>query len=151
MGTDKTRTYSQRSRSSPLQFFLRSDRVVRAAFPLILLPIGRLNPLTIYAGAPPPSVLRHFRCRTPLLEGLDTNIANEGDPVLDNGLFNGDLSSLRELSLHGVIPGKPPIPRPRAFWSNVRNHSNTRLPGVRISLAHGFSFSPDLKSIRPPA
>ena len=72
--------------------------------------IHRLKSLTIDAEALP-RLLQHFRCRTPLLEKLD--IHSLGNLALDGALFNGDLSSLRELRLRGIITYFP--------WKNLAN------------------------------
>ena len=109
---DKTRTYIQRSQSSPLRIYIGYETIVDEAFFLITPHIFRTKSLTIDADALP-SELKHFRRSTPLLEQLDINIADEHDPVLDGTLFNGDLSSLRELRLHGVITSLP--------WKNLAN------------------------------
>ena len=55
----------------------------------------------------PPKVLRHFRCPVPLLEKLDINICQSSRGLngtrFNGALFNGELPSLRELSLSSVI------------------------------------------------
>ena len=111
---DKTRTYIQRSQSSPLQFCIKSRRVIAIddALTLIIPHIRRLKSITINAHALP-NVLKHFCCPTPLLEKLHIDIAAVRDSVLDAALFNGDLSSLRELRLIGVITNLP--------WKNLAN------------------------------
>ena len=111
---DKTRTYIQRSQSSPLDLHLNSEGVIDVAFALVIPHIRRLRSLVIDADTLP-SVLRHFRCHTPLLEELDIEISDLSDPVLDDALFNRDLSSLRDLRLNGVIMHSQ-IP-----WKNLAN------------------------------
>ena len=113
---DKTRTYIQRAQSSPLEIYLgdEDDKVIDDAFPLVIPHISRLKSLTINRGALP-SILEHFYCHTPLLERLDIEICamDLHHPVLDAALFNGDLSSLRELRLRRVITRLP--------WTNMAN------------------------------
>jgi hypothetical protein len=110
--TDKTRTYIQRSQSSPFELYLQDDEVIDDAFPLIIPHIQQLKSLTVDA-RDLPSALRHFRCHVPLLRRLDINISAEIDPVLDSALFNGDFSSLHELYLFGVLTDFP--------WKNLSN------------------------------
>ena len=109
---DKTRTYIQRSQCSPFKLYLRDDKVVDDAFALMIPHIRRLESLTIDAYKLP-SVLGHFRCHTPLLEKLDVSVSASNNPVLDGTLFNGDLSSLHELRICGVITNLP--------WKNLTN------------------------------
>ena len=108
---DKTHNYIQRSQSFPLQLRLEDDDVIDEAFPLIIPHLGRVGSLTVNAALP--SFLEHFRCHIPHLEILHINIATEYNPVLDDALFNGDLSSLRELHLTRVLTNLP--------WENLAN------------------------------
>ena len=107
--TDKTRTYIRRSQTSPLKINL-SGRFIDDAFALIIPHISRLQSFKTNADDLP-RVVGHFRCHTPLLEEL--TISSIRAWVLDNALFNGDLSSLRELCLYGVITNFP--------WKNLSN------------------------------
>ena len=127
---DKTRTYIQRSQSSPLRIHIgyRYQRVVDEAFLLITPHIFRIKSLTIDADALP-SELKHFRCNTPLLEKLDINIAS-GNPVLDGTLFNGDLSSLRELRLQGITTNLP--------WKNL---ANLQVVDLRYRVGEGYGVT----------
>ena len=109
---DKTRTYIQRSESSPLKLYLGDDDDIHEAFPLIIPHIGRLKSLTADTEALP-TVLQHFRRHTPLLEKLDIYISQVGGSVVDGALFNGDLSSLRELRLCNISTDFP--------WKNLAN------------------------------
>jgi len=120
---DKTRTYIQRSKSSPLEIFLKmygdDDTHIDDAFLLVTPHIHRIKSLTIHADAMPDAI-RHLCCHTPLLEELDIDlICGSYPPVLDSALFEGDLSSLRELSLGGVITCLP--------WNNLANLTNFNL------------------------
>ena len=102
--TDKTHTYIQRSRSSPLEITFRGfpDEDADSLFSPIIPHLHRLKSLTIDADTP--GVLRYLRCHTPLLEKLDIRIADKHGVVLNAALFNGDLSMLRELRLSRVTP-----------------------------------------------
>jgi len=112
---DKTTTYIQRSKSSPLKLYLdknRDDTYPYDTFSLVAPHIHRLKSLVVRAGVLPDGI-RRFRCHAPLLENLEIRIAGSHTPVLDSTLFRGDLSSLRKLSLGGVITYLP--------WNNLTN------------------------------
>ena len=116
----KTRTYIQRSGSSPLNIFLhtRGTPYRKKAFSLVIPHICQLRSLAIHTNAPPdPDVLSHFHCPAPLLEKLDINIFQHSPKPngakFDGALFNGELPSLRELSLSGVITD--------LAWKNMKN------------------------------
>ena len=110
----KTRTYIRRSKSSPLQIYLVDSDNTHSygAFSLVTPYIHRLKSMVIHAGVLPDAI-GHFCCRAPLLEELDISFTGSHAPVLDNALFRGDLSSLRKLSLDGVITYLP--------WNNLAN------------------------------
>jgi len=75
---DKTCTYIQRSKSSPLEMFLDASTACNSDISFLALPhIPRLESLTV-RGDFLPNVLKHFGRHTPLLEKLDIDIS----PVL---------------------------------------------------------------------
>lgn len=109
MDVDKTRTYIQRSKSSPLRIFIFDTwgkRCPNHAFSLVIPHISRIRSLMILAGAIP-DLLRHFCCHPPLLEELDINITLLPTLTIDNAMFGGDLSPLRRLTLIGVVTHLP--------------------------------------------
>ena len=110
---DKTRTYIQRSQSSPLKMYLGPLQAIHEAFTLVIPHICRLKSLTVDANVWLPRVLHHFRCNTPLLEKLDISVFAINDRGLDVALFGGDPSSLRELRLKGIAAVPP--------WKNLAN------------------------------
>ena len=114
---DKTRTYIERSRSSSLKFRFMGFKVTDEAFTLVAPHIRRLKSLTIDVSVPK-SFLRNFHS-VPLLEKLDINW--RFDKALDNEPSNGDLSSLRELRLCGVVTHFP--------WINL---SNLRIVDLKL-------------------
>ena len=125
MNVDKTRTYIQRSKSSPLELHLErdEDNTYRDdAFSLVTPHIHRIKSLTIYADALP-DALRYFNCRAPLLEELDIDLTSPRAPVLNSALFGGDLSSLRALSLTRVVTNLP--------WKNLTNLTTFNLKSCR--------------------
>ena len=109
---EKTRTYIQRSQSSPLKLYLDSYSIIDDAFSLMIPHIRRVKSLTVGLLALPDH-LEHFRCQTPLLEKLEIHTSAVDCPVLDGALFDGDLSRLRELRLERVNPSLP--------WTNLAN------------------------------
>ena len=88
----------------------RQDPHLHPAFKVFSIEnrLRRLKSLLIGAWGRP-SVLRHLRCRVPFLEELDIHFY--GGLGLDDTLFDGDLSSLRELRMSEVL-----VP-----WKNLAN------------------------------
>ena len=111
---DKTRTYVQRSRSSPLEIYLERDQDDTHDDALLLVAphIRRLRSLTV-RGDFSPNILKHFDYPAPHLEKLCIDLFTPDAPILDSALFGGDLSSLRELSLGGVVTTLP--------WNSLPN------------------------------
>ena len=109
MDVDKTRTYIQRSQTSPLDVYLdntEDDSYLNDAFSLVIPHICRLRSLNIFSTLALPDVLSHFYSHMPLLERLDI-VKVGARAVLDSRLLNGDLPSLRELSLDGLSTHLP--------------------------------------------
>ena len=122
---EKTRTYIQRSKSSSLEVYLEKDEddtYLDDAFFLVTPHIHRIKSITIVADVLP-DAMRYFYCHAPLLEELDIQLNSTYAPVLDCALFNGDLSSLRQLYLGGVITHLP--------WKNLANLTNFDLRACR--------------------
>lgn len=111
---DKTRTYIQRSNSSPLVIYLGDDDYDTNldAFSLVVPHLHRLKSLTIFS-TDLPGTLQYFYPPAPLLEELDIDVDSEGHQVLDGALFNGDIPTLRKLRLSGVNTHLP--------WRNLVN------------------------------
>jgi hypothetical protein len=121
LNADKTRVYLERSKSSPitLRLLRGADLSPRGPF-LRIVPraVGRLKSLSIYGT---PGNLQDITTRlshpAPLLKHLwidgDSDSEAQYNPVLATTLFNGDLSSLRELRLESVRTGLP--------WRNMTN------------------------------
>jgi len=110
---DKTRVYVERSKSSPISLSLHSDYVaLRDLFEFIPGITGRLRSLDINLDPEDLQLVSvHLSRRAPLLEVL--SIRSCGDPVLSSVLFDGDLSSLRELHLREI--------RTKLPWRNMVN------------------------------
>ena len=102
INVEKAHTYIQRSQSSPLDIRLKYTSYLDDAFSLAIPHLRRLKSLTICVDVLP-DILTHFRCQAPLLEELNIALYQNRNPILDNTLFGGDLSSLRKLTLEGDI------------------------------------------------
>ena len=119
MNVDKTRTFIQRSESSPLDILLIScwyKTYLDDALSLVIPHVPRLRSLDISYGTdtvPNSSFLSHFRRHAPLLEDLQISLHHSHPLILDPGLFGDDLSTLRELCLREVITQLP--------WENMAN------------------------------
>jgi len=107
---DKTLVYLDRSRSSPINVRFEKYDALSPYDPFIqVVPhiIGRLKSITIY-GVPEnlQEIAAQLSSPAPLLESLAIDVASECSPqhgpVMTTTLFNGDLSSLRELRLRGI-------------------------------------------------
>ena len=107
---DKTRVYLERSKSSPINVTLIRSHDLSPNDPLLqIVPhaIGRLK--SLYVGTTPgsfPDIISRLSLPAPLLEDLTIDggyvYSPQWNPVLTPALFNGDLSSLRELHLLSV-------------------------------------------------
>jgi hypothetical protein len=153
LNADKTRVYLERSKSSPITLRLGkgADLSPRGPF-LQIVPraVGRLKSLLIYGT---PGNLQDITARlshpAPLLEYLrvdgDSDSEAQHNPVLATTLFNGDLSSLRELGLESVCTELP--------WRNMINLTSFML-GHTLSgdvpmekLLDFFESAPHLREI----
>ena len=120
---DETRAYIQRSESSPLNIYLGDD-VIDDVFALVIPHIGRVRSLTVSSKALP-KLLKHFHRNVPPLEKLDIEIHSDYNTLaLDDALFSGNLSNLRELRLHRVNTRLP----------------RTKLPNLRVFALEGRYF-----------
>lgn len=108
---DKTNTYIERSKTSPLELCLSGGTVINDPFDLVTQNVSRLKSLTTQ-GKWEEIFHRIFLCDTLLLEKLDVYSTNP-DHVLDGALLKRDLSSVRELRLCGIIAHVP--------WNNLEN------------------------------
>jgi len=147
--TDKTRIYIERSKSSPLNISLSRHSVStypEDAFLSVVPHISRLKSLTIDGTVDPlQNLTPHLSCPIPLLRELTINLVCNPAPVLNNALFDGDLSSLRLLCLTGVITHLP--------WKNMSKLTTfilSNVPGGNISTTQLLDFlmnAPHLRDI----
>jgi hypothetical protein len=118
---DQARAYLERSRSLPVNLSLDTKDRVSPHHPFsetIPHAIGRLRSLSI-EGTPEnlQDITAHLSHPAPLLEKLSIcggyNLGRHLNPALTPALFDGDLSSLRELCLESVRTQLP--------WRNMAN------------------------------
>lgn len=137
---EKTSVFIERSKSSPLKVSLgRRDKVSQfktEAFRLVIPHISRINSLRIIGGQSfSPYLARHLFVPLPLLRDLKIDLDSDSAITLDDKLFNGDPSSLRTLSLSGVVPPSP-------WWnlSKLNTFVLRSFPGSEISITQLLDF-----------
>ena len=153
---EKTKVYIERSRTSPLEILLNgrgAGRFRGEAFFLVVPHIGRSKTLSISNWRPPVSVallpvfFELLSCPVPLLEKLKIDLIHESTPALSSTLFDGgDLSSLRELDLTGVL-----VPLSWRSLGNLTifNLSNAPRRGFLLTrLLDFFESAPRLQDVR---
>ena len=124
---DKTRTFIQRSKSSPLSVYASSlydDTYLEDALSLVIPHIPRLESFIFYSDSIP-TTLSDFHYHAPLLENLKIHISSPHAQPLDIPLLNGDPLSLRTLTLAGDI-----IRLPQKRMSSLREFSLFCTPGA---------------------
>ena len=147
---EKTRVYIERSRSFPLAVQLDDDGDMTCweeAFLLVAPHMSRLKTLFVTSSSTQiiPALVKNFSCRLPLLDDLDIEIGSGEYPSLPDGLFDGDLSSLRELSFAGVLAYLP--------WKGMSNLTKFNLcdvpddEAVLTQLLNFFESAPRVRHI----
>ena len=148
--TDRTRVYIERSKTFPLKICLEQadDTFYREEAFLLAVPhIPRLKSLSV-SGNPDqvlPVLVEHLSRPVPLLNYLKINFECVEAPALPDELFNGDLSTLREFSLAGVI-----TPLPWRGLLNLTTFNLSRIPEDKILLTQLLDFfesAPNLRHI----
>ena len=135
---DKTNTYIQRSKGSPLEISLVPPQYPHhlKARNLILPLTHRFKTLKLFGLSRhflEPT--QHFCSPAPLLEKLDIQLYGDPHAVIENTIFGGNLSSLRELRLCGILTDLP--------WQNMTNLTTfdfRRVPGDEISATQLLDF-----------
>ncbi|KAF9647941.1 hypothetical protein BDM02DRAFT_3269878 [Thelephora ganbajun] len=116
---DKTRLYIERSRSLPLEIFLKESKCTSYSDDALLVAIphiNRLGSLTICVLPDTLSdLLGRFPFPAPLLRELKIilDVSRRGPAVISSTLFPEPLSPLRKLSLSNVVTDLP--------WRNLSN------------------------------
>ena len=146
---DKTNTYIQRSKGSPLEISLVAPQYAHhlKARNLILPLIHRFKTLKLSGSSRHfLELTQHFCSPAPLLEKLDIQLYDETHAAIENTIFGGNLSSLRELRLCGILIDLP--------WQNMTNLTTfdfRQVPGDKISATQLLDFlehSPLLREIK---
>ena len=146
---EKTSIYVERSKSSPLNVYIQEDEdtpFLNGAFFLTIPHLGRLRSLSLFGSSDDfvNTINQHLHYSAPSLEEL--KISFTGAPhQIKATIFNGDLSSLRELRLSRVLTNLP--------WKNLSNLTTFYLrsvPSEKVSvtrLLNFFEHAPILSSI----
>ena len=143
LDADKTRTYLERSKSSPISLSLKRKRDLAPCdsfLQIVSHDIRRLKSLSIKVV---PEILQDITAQlflpAPLLENLSIDgscgYTSDRIPVLTSTIFNGDLSSLRELRLEFALTELP--------WRNMVNlvsFTLARIPLGGVSIGHLLDF-----------
>ena len=151
---DKTRVYLERSKSSPINLWLCRDNVLPPDDPFLqVVPhaVGRLKSLSLAGNLGNlQDFTAHLSRHAPLLERLNIDAGSllgpPHHPPLPTGLFQGDLSSLRELHLQSIRTELP--------WRNMANLTSftlghTLLGDLSITqLLDFFEGAPGLRGIK---
>ena len=150
---ERTRVYIERSKTSPLEIDLETSDDGAYCDGALLLVAPHIDRLGSLAVCGPSDILadltKHFACPTPLLKNLkiDLDFDRTRAPNLPGSLFNGDLSSLRRLSLSGFKTNLP--------WRNLVNLTTFNLshfpgtvdPPYTTKLLDFFESTPLLRAI----
>jgi len=135
----KTNAYVKRSRSLPLEAIIKKTEdksSLKDAFLPVAPHIARFKSLTICGTSDLlQSFTEHLTLAAPLLKELVIDFTCNPAPILNDVLFNKDLSSLRVLSLGGVITRLP--------WKNLWNLTTFKLrcmPGNEITVTQLLNF-----------
>ena len=148
---NKTKTYIERSKYCPLEICLgQVNDASRLEEALILAAthVSRIGTMSVSGSLNQvlPILVEQFSCSVPLLEKLNISIVCNQAPVLPDDLFDGDLSSLYELRLAGVITS--------LSWRGLLNLTTfelCRVPEGRILLTQLLDFfesAPHLRCIK---
>ena len=137
---DKTKTYIERSKSAPLEIYLGQANGVpyrEEVFISAVAHVDRLRSLSVSGNLTRvlPALAKYLSCPAPLLKKLNISLSLYQAPILPDTLFNGDLSSLRELRLGGVI-----TPLPWRGLSNLTTFELCRVPEDKILLTQLLDF-----------
>ena len=150
MDLDRTHAYLERSKTAPLEVRVVKEYVPFDAFRLAIPHICRLKALTLCGSSH--NILKFVDhlvspiSPAPLLEKLEIRVRGSRPAAIESTLFDGDLRSLRELRLHGVITDLP--------WKNlsnlttfyIRQISDDGIPVTR--LLDFFEHAPLLREIK---
>ena len=142
---EKTKIYIERSKNSLLEIHLGGRGMTRSWEPALLLAvrhIGRLKTLSASSWQPPvtPALLQvlveRFSRPIPILRTLKIDLTHDYPPLtLPGMLFNGDLSSLRELHLTAIL-----VPLSWRGLENLTSFNLSHAPNRYSILAYLLDF-----------
>ena len=121
----------------------RCNCICRNALLLTLPHIGRLKTLAVFGSLCVRKLNTRFNSPAPLLEELRIKVHRDRLPSVESTVFGGNLSSLRELHLYGVLTDLP--------WRNLANLTAfdfRRVPGNKISVTQLLDFFEDAPRLR---
>ena len=94
----------QRSKASPLKIRIEEGSFLKDVFHLTIPHLGRLEDFFLSVSSNDfLEFTEHLCSPAPLIKTLSFNVTDTEQPILRDGVFGGDLSSLRDLSLNGVV------------------------------------------------
>ena len=136
---EKTRIYIERSKSSPLDVYVWGDNKIPFPSDTFLLTIphlSRLRSLSIFGSSDDLAgiINRHLHCPAPSLEKLKISFTSAPRPI-EGTAFDGDLSSLRELRLSGVLTSLSWVNLPNLTTFYFRN-----VPSDKVSVTQLLDF-----------
>ena len=136
---EKTRIYVERSKPFPLDVYIREDKGAPFfvdAFLLTIPHLGRLKNLSLFG----PSrdlvgiINQRLRYPTPSLEELKICFT-DAPCLIESAIFDGNLSSLRELRLSGVLTSLP-----RAVLPSLTTFYFRNVPSDKVSVTQLLDF-----------
>jgi len=125
---EKTRVCIERSKNSPLEIHLDGRGAIGHHEEVLLLAVPHVKALSVsnchsrHSTVVLQTLVEHFSRPVPLLEKLKIDLACYSTRTLPDTLFGGDLSSLRELSLAGVL-----MP---TSWGSLENLTTFNLSNI---------------------
>ena len=136
---EKTKVYIERSKPFLLEISLKLTHNTPHREEALVTTIPhfcRLGTLSLYGNSAQvlPALVKYFSTPAPLLHTLNISISR-GEPILPEMFLNRNLSSLRELSLGGIV-----TPLPWRGLSDLTTFNLRRVPGDRIHLSRLLSF-----------
>ena len=133
---EKTRVYLKRSKASPLEVRLGEEECahfLEDAFLLTVPHLGRLKGLSLSGSSNNLiQLVKHFGSPAPLLEKLKLNFTYIKTPVIQDTIFDGNFSSLRELRLSGVTANLDWTNFPNLVTFDLRHVPSNKMSVTRL-------------------
>ena len=146
---EKTRVYAERSKLSPLDVSLWEDEVIPHFNDALLLTIphlSRLGSLSLVGSSDDlvDIINQHLHCTAPFLEESKIRFTGSPHPV-EVTIFDGNLSSLRELRFSRVSTSLPWVNMPNLTTFCLRHFPSSKISVTQ--LLDFFESAPPLSSI----